>query len=103
MELPQVGENIYNTYVCNLSILAPDDFTTLSIPVNRPTYFPGNVLNFRGGTRMTSEIPFDVQVIQDNDDSEPPEIFYINVSPVRTAIVLTERVAVTICGGIMRI
>ena len=68
--------------------------------MNRPTYFPGNVLNFRGGSRIISEIPFDVQVIQD-DDTEPQETFFINVSPVRTVIVLTERVAVTICGGIL--
>ena len=52
---------------------------------------------------MISEISFDVQVIQDNDDLEPPEIFYINVSPVRTAIVQPERIAVRICGGIMNI
>ena len=48
---------------------------------------------------MISVISFDVQVIQDNDDSERQEVFYITVFPVRTAIVLTERVAVTICNG----
>ena len=90
-------------HLFSLPLLAPDDYTMLSIPVNRPTYFPGNVLNFRGGARMISEISFDVQVIQDNNDSEPQEVFYINVSPVRTAIVLTERVAVRICGSIMSI
>ena len=49
---------------------------------------------------MVSDIPFDVQVIQD-DDTEPQETFFINVSPVRNAIVLTKRVAVTVCGGIL--
>ena len=81
-----------------LCISAPD-YTTLNIPENRPSFFPGNVLNYRGGTRRDSAISFDIQTTADSDDTEPPETFFLNVSPVRTAIVLTPRVPITICGG----
>ena len=44
-------------------------------------------------------ISFDIQTLADSDDTEPPETFYVNVSPVRTAIVNTPRLEITICGG----
>ncbi|CAI8033447.1 CUB and sushi domain-containing protein 1, partial [Geodia barretti] len=78
---------------------APADYTTLNIPENRPSFFPGNILNYRGGTRQDSAISFDIQTTADGDDTEPPETFFLNVSPVRTAIVLTPRVPITICGA----
>ena len=61
--------------------------------------FANNVLNYRGGARQDREITFDVQTVADSDDTEPPETFFVNVSPVRTAIVNTPRVQITICGG----
>ena len=79
-------------------LLAPADYTTLNIPQNRPSFFADNVLNYRGGIRQDSVIRFDVQVASDSID-EPLEIFYIDVTSVRTAIVVTPRVTVTICGG----
>ena len=57
-----------------------------------------NVLNYRGGARRDSVISFEVDVNSDNMD-EPPEVFFVTVSPVRTVIVLTPRVPVTICGS----
>ena len=80
-------------------LLAPADYTTLNIPVNRPSFFADNVLNYRGGARQDSVISFDIQTTADSDDTEPPETFFLNVSPVRTAIVLTPPVPITICGG----
>ena len=79
-------------------LLAPADYTTLNIPENKPMFFAGNVLNYRGGDRQDTVISFDVQVASDSVD-EPPEIFYIDVTSVRTAIIVTPRVTVTICGG----
>ena len=61
--------------------------------------FPNNVLNYRGGARQDAVASFDIQTLADSDDTEPPETFYVNVSPVRTAIVNTPRVQITICGG----
>ncbi|CAI8051656.1 hypothetical protein GBAR_LOCUS28286 [Geodia barretti] len=80
------------------SAVAPADYTALNIPENRPSFFAGNVLNYRGGTRQDSVISFDIQTTADSDDTEPQETFFLNVSPVRTAIVLTPRVPITICG-----
>ena len=78
---------------------APADYTTLAIPENRPNLFPNNVLNYRGGARQDREITFDIQTVADSDDTEPPETFFVTVSPVRTIIVSTPRVEITICGS----
>ena len=80
-------------------LIAPADYTTLNIPENRPSFFAGNILNYRGGARQDSVISFDIQTTADSDDTEPQETFFLNVSPVRTAVVLTPRVPITICGG----
>ena len=53
----------------------------------------------KGGKRMDRDISFDIQIIADSDDTEPPEIFSVRVTPVRTAIVLTPQINITICGG----
>ena len=81
-----------------IRLLAPADYTTLNIPESRPSFSAGNILNYRGGARQDSVISFDVQVASDSID-EPPEVFYINVTPIRTAIVVTPRVTVTICDS----
>ena len=62
-------------------------------------FFSNNVLNYRGGARQDAVRSFDIQIVADSDDTEPPETFFVNVSPVRTAIINTPRVEITICGG----
>ena len=62
-------------------------------------FFPNNVLNYRGGTNQDTVRSFSIQTLADSDDAEPLETFYVNVSPVRTAIVNTPQVQITICGG----
>ena len=70
----------------------------MTIPVRLPNYRPNNVLNFRGGNQQDTELFFDVQVNADTVE-EPPEVFFVNITASRTAIVLTPSVAITICGG----
>ena len=43
--------SLFQTQLAKLS-LAPDDYTTLALPVNRPLYRQNNILNFRGGNRQ---------------------------------------------------
>jgi CUB/sushi domain-containing protein len=76
---------------------ASADYVELSVPVDTPNYRQNNVLNYRGNNR-DSDLFFDVQVRTDTDDLEPPENFFIDVEPARTAIVFTPVVTVTICG-----
>ena len=57
-----------------------------------------NVLNYGGGNRQDMSLSFNVTIRSDSVE-EPSENFFINVTSVRTAIVLTPRVTVTICGG----
>ena len=84
-------------------LLAPDDYTTLNIPENRPSFFANNVLNYRGGDRQDSVIQFVITTKVDSEDIiEPSEAFLLNISPVRTAIVLTPQLEVVICPGKFR-
>ena len=76
----------------------PVDYTPLTIPVAIPLYRPNNVLNFRGGNAMDTVLTFQVQVNADNVE-EPPEVFFVDVTATRTAIISTPRVPITICGS----
>ena len=85
---------IHHFKLASFSILAlaPDDYTTLAIPVNRPNYLRNNVLNFRGGTREDRELSFDITI--NRDISLPRDIFYLNINLVTNAIVLTPQMEI---------
>ena len=88
----------------NTLSLAPGDYNELQFPGIGGGTLPDNVLNYRGGNNPNNqviELSFTVQVNSDSDDGEVPETFFINVTPLRTAVVFTPRVTVTICGGII--
>ena len=89
----QVYSKLY-TFNTNFAILAlaPDDYTTLAIPVNTPLYHRNNLLNFRGGTRQDREIPFGITI--NRDINLPRAIFYLNVTLVSNAIILTPQVEI---------
>ena len=47
---------------------------------------------------MDTVLTFQVQVNADNVE-EPPEVFFVDVTATRTAIISTPRVPITICGS----
>jgi hypothetical protein len=80
------------------SAIAPGDYTALNITENRPNFLPNNTLVYRGGSVPDSVIQFVITTKVDSEDIiEPSEAFLVNVSPVRTAIVLTPQLQVVIC------
>ena len=78
--------------------LAGSDYDSVDFAGMIGGNIPRNVLNYRGGVRQDVTLSFDVAIRSDSLE-ESPENFFINVMSVRTAIVLTPRVTVTICGG----
>ena len=79
---------------------APGDYTALNITENRPNFLPNNTLVYRGGSVQDSVIQFVITTKVDSEDIiESSEAFLVNVSPVRTAIVLTPQLQVVICPG----
>ena len=97
------GQQTNQNFVCIFTFyrvfVAPPDYCELDLEEMKPTFFPGNVLNFRGGTRRIAEISFQVEVLEDGEADEPPEVFFIDVTPVRTVIILTPEIPVIICGS----
>ena len=71
-------------------ISAPSDYSLLPNEI---------VLNFRGGAQQDRELSFEIQILADDDDTEPVENLFIDVSPVRNAIVPIPRLQVDICQG----
>ena len=94
MEMLQVYYYYIHFKLASFAILAlaPDDYTTLTIPFNRPNYLRNNALNFRGGTRQDRELPFEITI--NRDINLPRAIFYLNINLVKNAIILTPQVEI---------
>ena len=89
--------------MCNLAYTsffytAPEDYDEIMFDGVGASNLPMNVFNYRGGSNADSERSFNFYVSSDTDEEEPPETFFINVTPVRTAVILTPVITVTICG-----
>ena len=82
--------------LCSYYPLAGSDYD--SVDFAGGNNIPRNVLNYRGGNVQDMILSFNVAIRSDSVE-ESPENFFINVMSLRTAIVLTPRVTVTICGG----
>ena len=84
--------------LCSYYPLAASDYDSVDFAGMGGYNLPRNLINYRGGNRQDMTLSFSVAIRSDSVE-EPPENFFINVMSVRTAIVLTPRVTVTICGG----
>ena len=84
--------------LCSYYPLAGSDYDSIDFAGMIGGNIPRNVLNYRGGNRQDMTLSFNVAIRSDSVE-EPPENFFINVMSLRTAVVLTPRVTVTICGG----
>ena len=84
-------------YIMHLS--AGEDYDSIDFEGIGGNNLDRNVINYKGGDQQTVSQSFTVTIRSDSDE-EPPEDFFVLVSPVRTTVVLTPRVSVTICGGI---
>ena len=89
----------YNVDIlCSYYPLAGSDYDSVDFAGMIGGNIARNVLNYRGGNRQDMTLSFNVAIRSDSVE-ESQENFFIDVMSVRTAIVLTPRVTVTICGG----
>ena len=59
------------------------------VPERPPNYRANNLLNYRGGARQDTVLSFSIGVNRNINDRQTE--FFVNVIPVRTAIVLTPK------------
>ena len=66
------------------------DYTAVNTPEIRFTW---------GNSQIRSSDSIDVTILNDTNDTEPVETFYLNFNPTRNALFIPPRIEIKICGS----